>query len=345
MADLQVGDATGKPTRDRIVVSRFSTDHLPSKERYTAWHLRDWPRSEPIYRTEPNEAFNCRWAWAHLGSVMFVHTEITGMRWERRLDDIRRSDFDPLIVSMMKSGFAQGDFDGRAFREPAGTFHFHDLGRPSIHMSTASETYSLVIPRPLAREWFGPIDDLHGLVAEGPIAGIVFAQAEQVLSLLPVVDTEAGERLGRVFLELLSVVLSSIRPPTETPVPAEAALRKRAIALIDGEIGFRQWSVDDLCRALGVSRARLFAAFKADGGVQAFAMTQRLERVRSALAEPGRDEPIGTIADRLGFSDPGHLSRAFRQRFGMTPREYRQLRQADVDLLATGQVTPTDIQI
>ena len=63
--------------------------------------MRSWPRSRPVYRTEPLEPFNTSWEAAVLGSVTFVYTEITGMRWERRIADIRVSDFDPVIISMM----------------------------------------------------------------------------------------------------------------------------------------------------------------------------------------------------------------------------------------------------
>ncbi|MBY8828930.1 hypothetical protein [Hephaestia mangrovi] len=93
---------------------------------------------------------------------MFVYTEITGQRWERRLQDIRTSDFDPIIINMLAQGERQGDMDGRLFRESAGSFSIHDLGRPSLHVSSASRTYSMVLARPLARQWPGELRDLHG---------------------------------------------------------------------------------------------------------------------------------------------------------------------------------------
>ena len=151
-------------------ILRYTTDDLPPEDRYRTWYLRDWPRSEPIFRTVPTEPFNTRWESVQLGSVMFVYTEISGMRWERRRQDIRVSDFDPIIVNMMIEGEAQGDMDGRPFHETAGTFHFHDLSRPSLHASTASLTYSVVIPRPVAEQWFAPLQDLHGLVIGGAAA-------------------------------------------------------------------------------------------------------------------------------------------------------------------------------
>ena len=54
-------------------------------------------------------------------------------------------------------------------------------------------------------------------------------------------------------------------------------------------------------------------------------MSERLKRARTALAELDLAEPIGNIAHRFGFSDAPHLSRAFRRRYGMSPREYRRL--------------------
>lgn len=193
-------------------------------------------------------------------------THITAMRWERRLDDIRTSDFDPIIISMMKSGLAQGDFDGRPFREPAGTFHFHDLGRPSLHVSTASETYNLVVPRPLAMEWFGALDSLHGLVLPRAEAAMAFAQAEQTLNSLARLDEAQAERLGRVFLELLAVALAAVRPVARPRLTAAETLRERVAELIEARLGTREVSVDDLCRDLNVGRGRLFAAFRATAG-------------------------------------------------------------------------------
>ena len=38
---------------DSVPLLRFTTDDLPPEDRYRAWHLRDWPRTQPIYRTDP----------------------------------------------------------------------------------------------------------------------------------------------------------------------------------------------------------------------------------------------------------------------------------------------------
>lgn len=317
---------------DVIAVVRYSTDDLPPDERYSAWLRRDWPRSNPIFRTTPNEAFETRWEQVQLGTILFLYTEITGMNWERRKQDIRQSDFDPFIVNMMIDGLAQGDMDGRVFHEPAGSFHFHDLARPSLHVSSTSRTYSLVLPRPVAREWLGSLDDLHGLVVGGEAAAILFNHAALVRRMITRIAPSQADRLGRVFLELLAVALTDARPQPGDQLSRDELLVRRAAEAIERRLGQGEIAVATLCETLNVSRATLFRAFRAHGGVQAFVMAERLKRARAAMADIVRAEPIGVIADRLGFAGASHLSHAFRRHYGMSPSAYRELVIANPDL-------------
>jgi AraC-like DNA-binding protein len=311
-----------------IEISRYATTHLPPDECYPHWLARSWPRVDAIYRTEPIEPFGTLFESVELGGIFFVHVEITGMRWERRLQDIRSSDFDPIIVNMMVEGAAQGDFDGREFREEAGDFHFHDLAKPSIHVSTASRTFSLIIPRPLASELFGTLDDLHGLVVRGACADLVLAHAEAAWRALPGLDRAAAPALGRSFLDLLVVAAAQARASVSPAGASDIRLRRRAETAIEQQLN-RPLTIAGLCTALKVSRKSLFAAFREDGGVQNYIRAQRLELARTALADLERAEPIGMIAVRLGFCDASHLTRLFRARYGMSPRDYRHLVATD----------------
>ncbi len=307
-----------------IEIARFSTTTLAPEERYAAWLGWGWPRTDTIYRTEPSEPFDTSWATASLGDIIFVRTRISGMRYERRLQDIRRSDFEPIIVNMMVEGLAKGVFDGRTFREEAGSFHFHDLAKASIHTSTASLTYSLVVPRPLASEMFGALDDLHGLVIGGAGAALMIAYAERVWQTLPSLDNASAPSLGRSLLELLVAAAAPARTLVPTISSGDARLRQRALAFLESRFNAAP-SVLELCSALGVSRRSIFAAFRGDGGLQNYIRVTRLDRAKAALGDLEREEPIGTIAMRLGFYDASHFTRLFRTRFGMAPRDYRRM--------------------
>jgi len=316
--------------RDPIEISRFSTGGLSPDQRYPAWLNWGWPRSGAIFRTAPTEPFDTHWESAVLGEIVFVHTRITGMRYERRVQDVRLSDFDPLIVNMMIEGSAQGVFDDREFREEAGSFHFHDITRPSIHMSTASRTFSIVVPRPLAIQLFGKLDDLHGLVVRGVAADLLLAHAEHAWRALPDLDQSSAPALGRSFLALLVVAATQARAATPPLDTAANRLRHRASILIESRLN-TPLALGELCSALDATRTSLFAAFRQDGGVLSYIRALRLERGKAALADLEREEPIGIIAIRLGFCDAAHFSRLFRARFGMTPRDYRRLLVADTD--------------
>jgi len=311
-----------------ISILRYSTEDLPPEGRYEAWLNRDWPRAERVYRTVPTEPFNVLMESVSLGQTLFARTEITAMTWERRPQDIRSSDFHPIIVNMMVRGAAQGDMDGRPFSEPEGAYHFHDLGRPSLHGSTASLTYSLIVPRDLAVVWFAPIDALHGLVVAGEAAAAVIELAEKFWGMLPRLTPQGAARFERSFLELLAVGVEVTTPDAPAHATSEHAVRVAAIAAIDQNLGLARASVGELCRVMGVSSDELTAAFRADGGVQAYVLARRLDEACNALTGLKVKEPIGNIAHRLGFSDAAHLSRAFRQRFGMSPRTYRQMNGA-----------------
>ena len=278
-----------------------------------------------VFRTAPTEPFNILMESVSLNQLLFARVELTAMTWERSARELRTSSFDPILVTMMVEGLARGDLDGRAFLEPAGTYHFHDPTRPSLHASTASLTYNLLIPRHVAAAWFSPMDELHGVMVSGELARPLLDLAATTWSLLPSLDLAGGVRIERAFLELLALGFEAARAVAPPRLTSEALLRQRVFELIEHRLDLNTVTVADLCRLLEVSTEQLAAAFRGDGGLKVWLLNRRLESARAALTRVDRVEPIGNIAHRLGFSDAAHLSRAFRQRYGLSPRDYRRL--------------------
>lgn len=67
--------------------------------------------------------------------------------------------------------------------------------------------------------------------------------------------------------------------------------------------------------------ARSMAAYYRTTPVE-FISRSRLEHANVLLATTA--EPIGRIAERCGFTSQSYFGRCFRQRYGQTPREYRE---------------------
>jgi AraC-like DNA-binding protein len=84
--------------------------------------------------------------------------------------------------------------------------------------------------------------------------------------------------------------------------------------------GFR---MPQLCRALYMSRAKMFRQMKSTLGSAPtrYIRSYRLHRARTLLETT--DYKIAEIAFRVGFNDPAYFSRAFRKEFGCRPRTLR----------------------
>jgi len=82
-------------------------------------------------------------------------------------------------------------------------------------------------------------------------------------------------------------------------------------------------SVDDLSDMLRVDRSTLFRLFKRYSGMspKEYIDQRRFETARRLLADS--NVAISKVAEACGFSEQHYFSRAFRKRFGVTPRDYR----------------------
>jgi transcriptional regulator GlxA family with amidase domain len=86
-----------------------------------------------------------------------------------------------------------------------------------------------------------------------------------------------------------------------------------------------QWEgIIKLSRQLGVNEKKLTEIFKNQFGmtVNEYHITQRLEIARARLASDRTQ--IQIIATEAGYQNASDFSRAFRSRYGLGPREYRQ---------------------
>ncbi|MDI6025930.1 AraC family transcriptional regulator [Corticibacterium sp. UT-5YL-CI-8] len=82
---------------------------------------------------------------------------------------------------------------------------------------------------------------------------------------------------------------------------------------------------DKLCRAVGVSRSRLYRIFEPAGGVSNYIRRKRLLKSRDALADSSDRRTISRIAEECGFTDASTYSRMFKLEFGISPKEAREL--------------------
>lgn len=133
--------------------------------------------------------------------------------------------------------------------------------------------------------------------------------------------------LTNQLLDLVALTLAETGQGVSTSeTAARAARRAEAMAFIRDNLARRDLTPRTVAAACGISLAYLHEIFRAAPlGVEETIVAERLERARHRLRAPeGAGEQIATIAYRVGFADPAHFTRAFRRRFGVSPREWRQ---------------------
>jgi AraC-like DNA-binding protein len=130
-----------------------------------------------------------------------------------------------------------------------------------------------------------------------------------------------------VVLDLIGLACRPLQGEEGASGP-QAQWLERARRLIDERICDPDLGVAGIAAALGVSPRYLQMLFAAAGATpSAYILDRRLRLAAERLRR--REAPCVTeVAMALGFNDLTHFGRAFRRRFGVTPRDYRDGRRA-----------------
>jgi AraC family transcriptional regulator, positive regulator of tynA and feaB len=153
-------------------------------------------------------------------------------------------------------------------------------------------------------------------------------------STLPALSGQARTAARDAALALVAGALCA-DPDTGTQ-HATPALRAAMDAWIERHLRDPDLSPDSLAAAHAVSVRTAYRLFSADGDTfGALVRRRRLDHARQDLATS--DETVSSIAARWGFADASHLSRSFKNAFGMSPTDYRAARTAPEQADHAGQ--------
>jgi AraC family transcriptional regulator, positive regulator of tynA and feaB len=219
--------------------------------------------------------------------------------------------------------------DGREAYLRPGDLALYDAARPHrIDCPGAFEKLIVSIPRSLLRERLFDVEHCTALpVSAGRgIAAVTsdfIRDCARQSSALGLRDFSA---LAEHSLDLLTRTFAAVRPQRH------AMARGRQTALATVKVHIEQNLHDSTLQAVsiaaivGLSVRYINELFHAESmSLMRYVWERRLERCRQLLLAPAASGAnISDIAYRCGFSDPAHFSRAFKQRFGCSPRAYRQ---------------------
>lgn len=297
----------------------FTTDSLPERDRFDAWRALF---SAHDLDADPS-GFSGRIETTLVGAIAVRVMNAAPQGPARQRSRIRRDAQDSFVLHLSRHAYAVETERG-TIDVPAGAISFNDLSQP-YRRSRVPETDSLilVLPRSSVGAVLPDEDALHGLILQGGAGRLLADHLRSLVTHSHAITTVDAAHIAQATLHMVAACARpSVEAAERAAAPLHAVRLRTAKQFVRGHLS-TPLRIDEMAKALGMSRSQLYRLFEPEGGVARFLARQRLAAVRAALDDPLERRTIGEIGAAYGFVNGAVLSQAFRQAYGMSPRDYR----------------------
>jgi len=307
----------------------FSTHDVHPRERLSYWlEVATRGYVEHDFRAADASAFSGSVEVTTLPGVGLAKFSASPARVGRSARSAGRTDNGDVLLGLQLSGEATISQDGNdALIRGRGMYLLDSLRPFEINLHAFSRSIVARFPRAVLEARVG---NLAGLAARpittaSGVGNLAMGFMELLPDLAEEFDDVAGLKVAEQMLDLAAIALTTERGRGAAMSSPRAVALMRLKATIERlliepglkpvrvatEAGISVRYANDLLGDEGTSIERCIA-------------DRRLERCRMALDETVHaHRSIGEIAFNWGFSDLSHFGRRFKQRYGMTPTDYR----------------------
>ncbi|HEY3677258.1 MAG TPA: acetamidase/formamidase family protein, partial [Bradyrhizobium sp.] len=166
------------------------------------------------------------------------------------------------------------------------------------------------------------------IIPSGGLADVLGPTLEAAAEALETLSPEAWNTIRLSLAEMLLTLSrqKSSSAADATGVGTQAALLQRIYDTVERKLGDSDITPARVAQLEGISERYLQKLFEATGdNFTHYLRERRLQRCWSDLANPAEaHRSVSDIAFGCGFSDAAHFSRSFRDRFGLSPKAFRQ---------------------
>jgi AraC-like DNA-binding protein len=144
------------------------------------------------------------------------------------------------------------------------------------------------------------------------------------------IDVAVAPRMTSAILDLMASAYTLLPQAQSDRSSLANAHRIRIVNYIEAHLGDPDLTPMRVAEACKMTPRYLHHLFSHESETVArYILRRRLEECSRALTIPSqRGRTVTAIAFDYGFNSPTHFGRVFRERYGMTPREFRQQRGA-----------------
>ncbi|MEK3936284.1 transcriptional regulator FeaR [Sporosarcina sp. FSL W7-1349] len=307
------------------------TQQVEEQERFSYWRdaICDVFVKLDASQLSPH-AFTGRMEIGSLKDIQISEVHADSQRVVRSSRQIQKSVEDYFLVSLQMEGQAYIVQDQREVKLQPGDFTLYDSTRPYIlHFEQPFQQIVFQFPRSLLLARCAEAEQITAILNPGtqhPVTTMVSTLLRTVASSYLHLDAITRLRVAETTLDLLATALTTISGVKLNEVNSMANVhRAGARAFISTHLADPDLTPDVVAFSQGISTRYLHKLFEVEGqSVAALIREQRLEQCRLDLSDPKQiQRTVMEIAFHWGFNNAAHFSRIFKQRFGMSPAEYR----------------------
>jgi AraC-like DNA-binding protein len=168
-----------------------------------------------------------------------------------------------------------------------------------------------------------------------PVAELAATYFGRLASNQTISRVASVDALGQPSIELVrALIATQLSDPRLANEPLRVTLEFRIMEYVRAHLAEHDLTAARIAYNHNISVRQLYAVLARSGVALGDSVrAHRLEECRKDLAKPGaRSVTIAAVAHRWGFADATHFSRVFREAYGMSPRQWRELKQSEQHL-------------
>lgn len=264
-----------------------------------------------------------------LATLQLSRVTSTAQQVRRTPAKIARASEDYFLVSIQTQGEGLILQDGRVAKLAPGDFALYDSTRPyELRFDGPFQQYVLMLPGPTLRTAVRDTQCLTASAVSGQrgaghlMIGMIQTLASDISTLAP----ESAAAVAESVTQILVAGLTALPAARREPVSQLAAYHREQIkAVVRKRLSDPALTVRGIAAELRTSTSTLHRAWVGEPcAIADWIWAQRLDAARRDLCDPClTSRTVSEIAFSWGFNDAAHFSRAFRARFGCSPRELR----------------------
>lgn len=314
---------------------RFTTEGTPGRKRLSLW--QDIVCDVFVQldcKSDLDSGFHGAVTRAAFGQAAFSEVSSCRERVYRTPSRIARADEHYLLIALGRSGQGGVVQDGREALIRPGEFAFYDTTRP--YELLFDDDFAQTIFQ-IPRDMISRLSGTENLTATAfnstrPLDKLALDFIAAIRELADRVDADTANRLTEQAIDLVAMAINErLAGRTVAKTTHRSALLLRLKTHLHGRMRDPELSLSAVASALSVSPRYVNDLFADEStSFQRYVLSQRLERCARDLASAQHaHRQIGEIAFGWGFNDLSHFSRVFRERYGLSPRQWRHDRRAD----------------